>query len=222
MTGVGGSAVPTLLDHVVIAGPDLAALVAWFADRTGVEAEPGGVHPTGTANALVAFTVDGVRGPRYLELIGPDPARVDRAVPTRFGIAELTAPRVVTYAVHPAGIADVAARARDAGEDPGPVADLSRRTPAGALLEWRLTHPRGARPDVPFLIDWGSTPDPGTTIRPAIELVAFTQTATDAARTERARSALGLAPGSLAALSSGETDRYRLRVRRTDGRVAEV
>lgn len=222
MTGVGGSAVPTLLDHVVIAGPDLAALVAWFAGRTGVEAEPGGVHPTGTANALVAFTVDGVRGPRYLELIGPDPARVDRAVPTCFGIAELTRPRVVTYAVHPAGIAEVAARARDAGEDPGPVADLSRRTPGGALLEWRLTHPRGARPDVPFLIDWGSTPNPGTTIGPAVELLAFTQTAVDPAPTEAARAALDLPAGSLADLEAGPRDGYALRVRAADGTPVDL
>ncbi len=222
MSGVGGSAVPTLLDHVVIAGPDLAAVVAWFADRTGVEAEPGGVHPSGTANALVAFTVDGVRGPRYLELIGPDPARVDRAVPTRFGIAELSVPRVVTYAIHPAGIADVAARARERGEDPGPVSDLSRRTPDGALLEWRLTHPRGARPDVRVLIDWGSTPNPGTTIGPAVELLAFTQTAVDPAPTEAARAALGLPPGSLAELAVGPPDGFALRGRAADGTPVDL
>ncbi|MFS4505828.1 VOC family protein [Clavibacter sp. Sh2141] len=219
---VARDAVPALLDHVVIAGPDLAALVAWFAERTGVEAEPGGVHPSGTANALVAFTVDGVRGPWYLELIGPDPARVDRAMPTRFGIAELTAPRVVTYAVHPAGIADVAARARERGEDPGPVSDLSRRTPDGTLLAWRLTHPRGDRPDVPFLIDWGSTPQPGTTVGPAVELLAFTQTAGDPTPTEAARAALDLPPGSLADLAAGPRDGYALRVRRADGTPVDL
>ena len=56
--------IPAELDHVVIAGPHLGDLVDWFAARTGVVATPGGVHPTGTANALVAFTVDGRRGPR--------------------------------------------------------------------------------------------------------------------------------------------------------------
>ena len=47
--------IPTLLDHIVIAGPDLQDLVDWFAERTGVVAAPGGAHPTGTANALVAL-----------------------------------------------------------------------------------------------------------------------------------------------------------------------
>ena len=28
--------IPRLLDHVVIAGPDLASLIDWFAERTGV------------------------------------------------------------------------------------------------------------------------------------------------------------------------------------------
>ena len=203
MSGVPVPAVPSLLDHVVIAGPDLAALVAGFADRTGIVAESGGVHPTGTANAFVAFTVAGVRGPRYLELIGPDFARVDRALPTRFGIA------------------DVAAAARARGEDPGPVADLSRRAPVGALLACRLTHPRGARPDVPFLIDWGSTSNPETTIGPAVELLAFTQTAVDPAPTEAARAALDLPPGALAALVVDLRDGYALRVRAADGTPAD-
>ena len=69
--------IPTLLDHVVIAGPDLAALVDWFAERTGVVAAPGGAHPTGTANALVALTVDGRRAPQSIELSGPHPSRSD-------------------------------------------------------------------------------------------------------------------------------------------------
>ena len=241
-SAAASAAVPALLDHVVIAGPDLAALVAWFHDLTGVAAEPGGVHPTGTANALVAFTVDGARGPRYLELIGPDPARDAGVEPTRFGIDRLTAPRVVTYAIHPDGIERVAADARARGEDPGPVADLSRRTPDGTLLRWRLTHPRGDRPDVPFLIDWGSTPNPGTTIGPAVELVSFTQRAEDAAATSAARDALGLPPGSLAALGAGGAGEdgdadgtgatngagegaagaYVLRVRRADGGMVDI
>lgn len=35
------------LDHIVIAAPNLAELVDWFAQLTGVVAEPGGRHPTG-------------------------------------------------------------------------------------------------------------------------------------------------------------------------------
>ncbi|WP_432511588.1 VOC family protein [Kineococcus sp. SYSU DK001] len=163
---------PPLLDHVVVAGPDLGALVTWFADATGVTAAPGGVHPgAGTANALVALTVGGERRPHYVELIGPDP---DGTVePTTFGIAGLTSPRVVTYAVHPADLDATAAAWRERGDDPGPVEGMSRRTPDGTLLSWRLTRPRPGRPDVPFLIDWGGTPHPGTTVGPALDLLAF-------------------------------------------------
>ena len=53
--------IPTLLDHIVIAGPSLEELVDWFRDLTGVTAAPGGTHPVGTANALVALTVAGQR-----------------------------------------------------------------------------------------------------------------------------------------------------------------
>jgi hypothetical protein len=222
VTGLGGNSIPTLLDHVVIAGPDFAALVAWFAERTGVEAEPGGVHPTGTANALVALTVDGARGPRYLELIGPDPSRTGSAAPTRFGIAELTAPRVVTYAIHPAGIEQVAAQARERGHDPGPVSRLSRLTTQGETLRWHLTHPRPEHPDIPFLIDWGDTPNPGDTVIPSMELVGFTQTARRGTMTLAARRALGLPDSALAPLAIGPEDSYELDLRRADGSVATL
>jgi hypothetical protein len=131
--------------------------VDWFAERTGVVAAPGGAHPTGTANALVALTVDGRRGPQYIELIGPNPDRSEPELPETFGISTLTAPSVQAYAVHPADIEATVATARAGGYDPGDVSDLSRRTPDGTLLEWRLTRGEHRRIDVPFLIDWGTT-----------------------------------------------------------------
>ena len=162
--------IPTLLDHIVIAGPDLQDLVDWFAERTGVVAAPGGAHPTGTANALVALTIDGARGPQYIELIGPNLDRPESELPETFGIATLESPSVQAYAVHPADIEATVAAARAGGYDPGDVSDLSRRTPDGTLLEWRLTRGESRRLDVPFLIDWGATPQPGLSDIPSIEL----------------------------------------------------
>jgi len=63
---------PAILDHVVLAGPDLAATIDEVERRTGVRAPLGGRHPGGTANALIAFTRGGRRVKQYLELIGPD------------------------------------------------------------------------------------------------------------------------------------------------------
>ncbi|MFS0713064.1 VOC family protein [Microbacterium sp. 2P01SA-2] len=213
--------IPTRLDHVVIAGPDLGELVAWFAERTGVTAAPGGAHPTGTANALVALTIDGRRGPQYLELIGPDPDRIDRALPATFDIASLEAPSVQAYAVHPDDIQATVDHARQNGYDPGDVGDLSRRTPAGELLEWRLTRGQAQRLDVPFLIDWGSTPHPGLADIPSIELVGFerTEPAPDALRP--VVGALGLGDGA-AAIVDGPVSGYRLVLRTGSGETVEL
>ena len=211
--------IPQHLDHVVIAGPDLDALVAWFAERTGVHAAPGGAHPTGTANALVALTIGGKRGPQYLELIGPDPARTDPGLPTMFGIDALDEPRVQTYAVHPEDIEATVAAARERGVDLGEVADLSRRTPSGDLLEWRLAGVHGPSREAPFVIDWGSTPHPGQGELPVIELESFTWVESEPDRLRElvdALAALGLAD-DVASAEGGESPGFRLVLRRADG-----
>ena len=213
--------IPTLLDHVVIAGPDLPALVDWFAQRTGVVAAPGGAHPTGTANALVALTVAGARGPQYIELIGPNPDRAEPELPTTFGIATLTEPRVQAYAVHPADIEATVATARAGGYDPGDVSDLSRRTPDGVLLEWRLTRGEDRRIDVPFLIDWGTTPQPGIGDMPTIELISLVREEPDPEPLRAVLAAFGLGDG-VAEVVAGEEPGFRVTLRRADGEIVEL
>lgn len=213
--------IPRLLDHVVIAGPDLAGLVDWFAERTGVVAAPGGAHPTGTANALVALTVEGARGPQYIELIGPNPERPEPELPAAFGIDGLAEPAVRAYAVHPDDIEATVAAARERGHDPGEVSDLSRRTPDGTLLEWRLTRSDARRLDVPFLIDWGTTPQPGLSDIPAIELVSLERIEPDPAPAQEALDALGLGDG-VAPVVAGDEAGYRLTLRRADGETVTL
>ncbi|GAA3309005.1 VOC family protein [Nonomuraea dietziae] len=141
------------LDHLVYAVPDLEEGVAAFAERTGVRPVKGGSHPGGTANYLVGL------GPTaYLEIIGPDP-EVEGARPRAFGLETLTEARLAAWAIRPEDLDATVERARRRGYDPGEVHPLSRRTPDGTLLEWRLTRrddPAAIRP-VPFLIDWGAT-----------------------------------------------------------------
>ncbi len=163
------------LDHVVFAAPSLEDLITLVEEQTGVRATLGGRHPTGTANALIAFTSDGGRGRHYLELIGPDAAAgVAQETVETFGIRHLTAPTVAAYALHPDDIEASAAAALDLGVDLGPVSPYSRTTTAGDLLEWRLTlPPSGGSPAVPFLIDWGTTPHPGLGDLPTLKLVRF-------------------------------------------------
>ncbi|GAA3765373.1 VOC family protein [Microbacterium kribbense] len=207
--------IPTLLDHVVIAGPSLDGLVAWFAERTGVTAAPGGRHPTGTANALVALTVDGARGRQYIELLGPAPDA--ETTPALFGIDTLTGPAIVTYAVHPDDLDATIAAARAAGADPGEAAALSRRTPDGTVLAWRLTQPR--QDGVPFLIDWQDTAHPGLGELPAVELMSFTRTQPAADRARGAIAALGLPASATAPVASGPNAGYALTLRTASGTV---
>ena len=192
------------LDHVVLAGPDLSGAVAWFAELTGVEPAPGGRHEEwGTANYLV----DLGRG-AYLEIIGPDPEQPEPERPRPFGIDDLTAPRVVTWARSSAGIDALVAEAREAGYDPGEPVAMSRRTADGELLEWRLTEPRFDYGDglVPFLIDWGTTPHPTARGLPAAPLLEFAGRHPDPASVRPALTALGadlhLDIGELVALTA--------------------
>ena len=214
--------VPHLLDHIVIAGPDLAETVEWFRELTGVTPAPGGSHPTGTANALVALTVGGERRPHYIELIGPDPEREGDELPKTFSINRLKRPTLITYAVHPEGIDQVVERARAAGFDPGDVQDLSRRTPDGTELAWRLTQAQAPRNyAVPFLIDWGTTDHPGLGELPSLELVSFERIEVDPARQQEQLDALGLGDG-VAEIREGRGSRFVLTVATEDGREIEI
>ncbi|GAA0527737.1 VOC family protein [Saccharopolyspora thermophila] len=154
------------LDHLVYGVPDLEAGVRALATLLGVDPVPGGRHPDhGTRNYLVSLG-----GRSYLEIIGPDPEAT--TPPTSFGLATLTAPRLVTWAVRADDIEARVAAARAAGHDPGDVLPMSRRTADGTLLEWRLAkaEPRPRDGLVPFLIDWGGTRHPTEAGLPELRL----------------------------------------------------
>lgn len=179
-------------DHLVWAVPDLAAGVADFAERTGVQPAPGGRHDGfGTANHLVALSGPiGTGG--YLEIIGPDPDQPGFAGVRPFGVDPASAPRLVTWAARVSGIESVVAAASTRGFDPGGVRAMARATPSGARLEWRLTPPDAHFGGVvPFLIDWGSTPHPTSAPLPSVELIGFRATHPDPAAVRHALDAIG-------------------------------
>ena len=166
-----------VIDHLVFAVPDLASAIDWFEEATGVRPAIGGSHDgLGTRNALVSF------GECYLELIAPDPGQTDppaSGLPRPFGLDDVLTPggegtALVGFAVRPADgetIDDLADRMADAGHDPGQVVEMSRLTPAGDRLAWRLTLP--SERTLPFIIDWGDTPKPHTTQPGGVELTDF-------------------------------------------------
>ncbi|MER5293715.1 VOC family protein [Streptomyces pharetrae] len=169
--------IPAHLDHLVLATPDLAATIADFTRRTGVTPAVGGTHVgLGTRNYLV-----GLGGAGYLEIIGPDPARSGPSGPRPFGVDGLPGPRTVTWAIRTTDLDAAIASARARGYDPGPARAMSRRTPDGTLLEWRLTDGVAAHPSglVPFLIDWGTSRHPTAGGLPVTPLLRLTATAPD-------------------------------------------
>lgn len=197
-----------VLDHLVFAGPDLAAAVAHVTALTGVAPVPGGSHVgVGTANHLADLGAGA-----YLEIIGPDPAQPDPDRPRPFGIDDLTGPALVAWALRTTDIDATIAQARASGYDPGDAAEMSRTTAEGEVLRWRLTAPPAGTSLVPFLIDWGSTPHPTTRGLPSLPLLMVTGAHPDPPAVDRAIQALNLEflvrraenPGLTAALRSAE------------------
>lgn len=150
----------TTLDHLVWAGPDLDALVTRATDLLGLEPVAGGPHDgLGTRNYLV-----GLGAGQYLELVGPDPEQPEPARPRPFGIDDLTADRLLTWAVRTDDMAGTLVRARERGYDPGDAGAMSRTRPDGVALHWQLTQPHagpgGLDMLAPFVIDWQGSPHP--------------------------------------------------------------
>ncbi|MEU6964626.1 VOC family protein [Streptomyces chrestomyceticus] len=177
-----------VLDHLVLATPDLEGTAAELAALTGVRPVPGGGHPgRGTRNALLGLG-DGA----YLEIIGPDPAQPAPEAPRWFGIDALRGPRLAHWAVRVHGIAGHVARARALGYDPGEPVTMSRRTPDGSTLSWTLTPPRTGGGLVPFLLDWGDAPHPAAGPGlPVVPLRAFSGTHPDPSTIRAELAALG-------------------------------
>jgi hypothetical protein len=153
------------LDHLVIAGTDLSAVVAWWHHTTGVAPTAGGAHTgRGTRNALVGL------GPStYLELIGPDEAQPDHVGPRPFGINELepNSIQLVTFALAVDDLEASTDVVRRAGLDPGPITPMRRLRPDGVELSWRLAVPPDPKLGgvMPFLIEWGpDTPHPAASL----------------------------------------------------------
>jgi hypothetical protein len=138
-------------------------------ERFGVKAAAGGKHVgVGTHNALLAL------GPRtYLEVIAPDPDQPDPPTPRPFGLDALSAPKLTAWAVGCDDIEVALNRARARGYDPGAAVEMTRTTPDGHTLRWRLTTNAVGGGPVPFLIDWGDTPHPSRSAPAGLELTRF-------------------------------------------------
>jgi hypothetical protein len=145
-----------MLDHLVYATPDLEATCRELESRFGVRASAGGQHAgRGTHNALIS-----IGAKAYLEIIAPDPLQPEIR-PVWFGVDQLTAPKLITWAVR---IDDPESFVKEISPNAnvGAVRSGSRKTPEGVTLSWRLTEPQLVQGVglIPFLIEWNSRQHP--------------------------------------------------------------
>src|ERR1035441_3657887 len=136
-------------DHHIRGVDELDKGVAWVAQRTGVRAAFGGVHPgRGTRNALLSLGPD-----CYLEIIAPDPQQTS---PTWFSqILAIPQPRLMTWAVRASDLSALAQVASTAGFPIEGPHDGARTRPDGHVLSWKLFHLWDHRDGLlPFFIEW--------------------------------------------------------------------
>ena len=120
------------LDHLVVAGTDLSALVAWWINQTGAAPVPGRAHVgLGTRNALV-----GLGESSYVELISPDPMQADPAGPRPFAIdaMEPDSFRLIAVALGVKDLEHACAAIAETGLDPGEIRAMNRLRPDGVEL----------------------------------------------------------------------------------------
>jgi hypothetical protein len=159
------------LDHFVYTVPSLQAGTRAISDALGIELTPGGAHTTAdTANTLASLG-QGV----YLEVLGPNPAKGRGELKDLGGeIARDAWPDIPTFAVASNDLAAAAARVGALGLVSETLETNSRRTPDGQLLTWQGMYVYS--PEylglAPFLINWGSTPHPSSTVVRGIQLAS--------------------------------------------------
>jgi Glyoxalase-like domain len=178
------------IDHLVYAGPELDSAVARITALTGVRAAAGGQHPgLGTRNALLCIAER-----TYLEIIAPDPAQPKPLGPLPFGLADLSAPALRSWAVAPADLDEAVRASRAAGFDYGPIVTGRRRTADGHELTWRASsYPHSSAVTAePFLIDWGGGPHPASAAPAGLTLEELRLSSPDPRRLHEQLRVLGL------------------------------
>lgn len=161
----------TQLDHLVVAGTDVSALVAWWVAESGQHPAVGGSHVgLGTKNALVGL------GSSYLELVGPDPDQDEPGQPRPFGIDDLPehSIRFTTFALGVRDIDEALDTMQSVGVKFGAATSMSREKPDGSILSWRLAAPTTYDGVMPFLIEWGPGADhPSNALSSGCEVVSI-------------------------------------------------
>lgn len=132
------------IDHLVIVVNDLTKAAQDY-ERLGFTVVPGGKHPVGSHNALIAFA-DG----SYIEIIGFYREAVDH----RWWEPLQKGERLVDYCLQTDDLIGDTKKLRDAGVEINDPVPWARTRPDGYELNWLLSLARGEHRGVaPFLIE---------------------------------------------------------------------
>jgi hypothetical protein len=157
----------TTLDHILWAVPDRDRGMETFHRLTGVEPAIGGSHPGyGSCNALASLSAS-----TYIEILAPDHAQ-DLTGTWGADVAALSAPQMYTFCMACPDLEAMAERAAGAGIAVEEPAAMSRTTPEGVHLQWRIMRLNDPRwpGRLPFFIDWQESPHPGLSTPPGCSL----------------------------------------------------
>ena len=153
-----------MIDHLVLATPDVATTARRVREEWGVGVVAGGAHVgRGTRNELT-----GLGSATYLEIVGPDADQPAPAFSRPFGVDDLAAASLVAWCARPLRpLPDVVGSVAALGIDLGEIIDMTRTRPDGVVLQWQLTLPlldAAHRGTTPFLIDWLASAHPSDTV----------------------------------------------------------
>ncbi len=138
-------------DHFLVGCSSLETGIQYIKNKTGVEAIPGGKHPTiGTHNALISLG-----DKTYLEIIAPDPEATSLVSDYNF-LKELKNPELFYWAARTENMDSLLKKINDAGYQNSGIHPGSRERKDGTVLKWRsLSVGTAIANDViPFFIEW--------------------------------------------------------------------
>lgn len=149
-------------------------------------------HRSGVSRSRTEMTID------HLIYGVPDLTDAVDQLERRFGVRAAAGGKHLGVGTHNALLAcddmdGAIAGARAAGYDPGDAIDMTRTTPEGITLRWRLTLNAVAGGPVPFLIDWAGSDHPAASAPAGLWLDAVVIEHPDPSGLEAVLRALGAA-----------------------------
>jgi hypothetical protein len=155
-------------DHVVYGVPDLKHAIQSFQEKAGIAPVIAGKHPLlGTHNAVLSLG-----NLQYLEFIALDPEapKMERKLPSWCAaLIHLSRPKIMTWVVQTDTIEKTVNELNALGNfHIDPPQTITREKPDGTKISFNIAFKKEPPPPddglIPFLINWGQSPHPSTSV----------------------------------------------------------